>query len=178
MTTAAQGEPAPPSPLLGPVLRTLPAHLFLHEVLGRLGPTDLASLARAGRGCAAAVAATAIMQWAKRMRVSSPEYILQRLCLQNACAYAASYGNREMLALLHNTGCPWDAETAFAAASGGHLELLQWLHDHGYPWNYMTCAVAARCGHMEVLQWAREHHCPWNSTTPSYAAQTGHLAVI
>ena len=35
------------------------------EVLARLGPRDLASLAGAGRACAAAVAATALMQRAK-----------------------------------------------------------------------------------------------------------------
>ena len=69
MTTAAQVDPLPPpAPVLGPVLGTLPDLVFQQEVLKRLGPRDLASLAGAGRGCAAAVAATALMQWAKRTR--------------------------------------------------------------------------------------------------------------
>ena len=67
MTSAAQGDPPPP-PLLGPVLGILPAYLFQQEVLRRLNPTDIASLAEAGRGCAAAVAATVLMQWANARR--------------------------------------------------------------------------------------------------------------
>jgi len=84
MSTAAQGDP-PQSLLLGSVLGTLPAHLFQQEVLRRLGPTDLASLAGAGRGCAAAVAATALMQWAKREKIRTAPEHSSRLCVQNAC---------------------------------------------------------------------------------------------
>jgi len=181
MTTAEQGEAAPPSPLLGPVLGILPAHLFEQEVLQRLGPTDLASLAGASHGCAAAVAATALMQWAKRTRMTSPGYLgfpLPPLCLKEACSHAARGGNQEVLEWLHNSSCPWDESTAFAAAGGGHLEAVKWLHNHGCPWDGVTCAVAALYGHLEVLQWAREYHCPWNSLTPSWAAQGGHLAVL
>ena len=62
MTIAAQVNPPPgdppPSILLGPLLESLPNLVFQQEMLRRLGPKDLASLARAGRGCAAAVAAT------------------------------------------------------------------------------------------------------------------------
>ena len=71
MTTTAKGDP-PASLPLGPLLGNLPAHLLQQEVLRRLGPTDLASLAGAGRGCAAAVVATAIMQWAKRAKMEPP----------------------------------------------------------------------------------------------------------
>ena len=179
-TTAAPGDP-PPSLLLGPLLGTLPADLLQQEVLRRLGPTDLASLAGAGRGCAAAVAATALMVWARRAKLTAPwhlGYYLPPLCLKEACSHAARCGNRLALEWLHNTGCPWDARTACAAARGGHLEVVTWLHTNDCPWGFMPCAHAAAGGHLEVLQWTHEHHCPWDSFTPAWAAEGGHLAVL
>jgi hypothetical protein len=140
MTTTALGDP----PLLGPFLGSLPADLFQQEVMRRLGPRALASLAGAGRGCAAAVAATALMQWAERVKsTTAPEHLghtLPLLCLKAACSHAARCGNREVLEWLHITGCPWDITTTCAAASGGHLELVKWLHNHGCPWNALNCA--------------------------------------
>ena len=125
-TTAAQGDPSPP-PLLGPLLGSLPDLVFQQEVLKRLGPRDLASLAGAGRGCAAAVAATALMQWAKRTkRTACGPLPLPPLCLKEACSHAASGGHREVLEWLHNNGCPWDAKTCAVAAGGGHLVVLSW----------------------------------------------------
>ena len=55
--------------------------------MARLGPTDLASLAGAWRGCAAAVAATALMRWAKYEKTLPPRripyvYPAPRLCLR------------------------------------------------------------------------------------------------
>jgi hypothetical protein len=179
MTTAAPDDPHP-SVLLAPLLEYLP-DLFQQEVLRRLGPRDLASLAGAGRGCAAAVAATALMQWAKRAKTTPPGHLMYHLpplCLKKACAYAAGGGNHLILEWLHNTGCPWDAATTCVAAGGGHLQVVQWLHNHGCPWYVLTCAYAALFGHLRVLQWAREHHCPWNSHTCQYAAQAGHLEVL
>jgi len=84
----------------------------------------------------------------------------------------------EVLEWLHNTGCPWDVVTAFAAARGGHLEVLKWAREHGCPWDEVTCARAAEGGHLAVLQWAREHHCPWNSIVCLSAAVTGQLEVL
>jgi hypothetical protein len=159
MMTASQSDRSP-SPPLGPVLGTLPAHLFQQEVLRRLGPTDLASLAGAGRGCAAAVAATALMQWAKHAKLA-PRPVHQvyypPLCLTEACSYAAHCGNREVLEWLHSTGCTWNDVTCAMAAGGGHLEVLQWARKHGCPWNWLTPTWAAYGGHLEVLQWVREN---------------------
>jgi len=165
--------------LLGPVLGTLPAHLLHTEVLRRLGPKDLASLAGAGRGCAAAVAATELMRWAKRAKRAPPEHHvhLPPLCLRAACSYAARGGDREVLEWLHNTGCTLDADTCACAAESGHLAVLQWARNFGCPWDSRTCAYAARYGHLEVLQWAREHGCPWGGTC-AYAARGGHLEVL
>ena len=119
--------------------------LFLKEVLQRLGPSDLASLAGAGRGCAAAVAATALMQWAKRAKKNDP---FQRL---------------------RPFSGPWlrVKEAASRAAWGGNLEVLKWLHNTGCPWDSWTCAAAAYGGHLDVLQWAREHGCPWDERNVS-----------
>jgi hypothetical protein len=174
MTTVAQGDP----PLLGPFLGSLPTDLFQQEVLRRLGPRALDPLAGAGRGCAAAVEATALMQWAKRAKSATSPAHYAPLCLKEACSHAAGGGNRDVLEWLHNTGCPWDAKTCASAARGGHLEVLRWAREHGCPWDAMTCAYAARCGHLRVLQWAREHHCPWGTATPAWAAAGGHLAVL
>ena len=179
MTTAALGDPPPSPSLLGPVLGNLPADLVQQEVLRRLGPRALASLAGTGRGCAAAVAATALMQWATLAKRTSVAYgLIQRFCVQTACSIAACYGNQGVLEWLHNTGCPWDVVTAFAAARGGHLEVLKWAREHGCPWDEVTCARAAEGGHLAVLQWAREHHCPWNSIVCLSAAVTGQLEVL
>ena len=137
MTTAALGDP-PTSPLLGPLLGSLPDLVFQQEVLKRLGPMALASLAGAGHGCAAAVAATALMQWAKHAKLTRPVQFgcyLPSLCLKEACLRAAHDGKQEVLEWLHNTGCPWDATTTFAAAGGGDLEMLQWARERGCPWN-------------------------------------------
>jgi hypothetical protein len=120
MTTAAAQDDPPPSALLAPLLEYLP-DLVLKEVL--LGPRDLASLAGAGRQFASAVAATALMQWAKRAKMAADgglfAFAFTQLCLAEACSYAARGGNQEVLEWLHNTGCPWNAETACAAAGSG-----------------------------------------------------------
>ena len=139
-------------------------------MLPRLGPTDLAWLAGAGRGCAAAVAATALMRWAKDQN--------QWLCLGEACSIAAHGGHQGVLTWLHNTGCPWGEQTSAAAAAGGHLEVLKFLRTAGCPWNEDTCAAAAREGFLEVLQWAREHQCPWDERTTENAAENDHPTLL
>jgi hypothetical protein len=186
MTTSAQDDPLP-SMLLGPMLEHLP-DLFQKEVLRRLGPTDLASLAGVGRGCAAAVASTALMLWAKHAKLTPRWYFgfyLPPLCMRLACLHAARGGHREVLEWLHMTGAPWGATTCAIAAMGGHLAVLQWAREHGCTWDPDlaawdpdTCAQAARSGHLRVLQWARKHHCPWNWWTPAWAAAGGHLEVL
>jgi len=97
---------------------------------------DLARLGRVSHGCRAAVAATALMQWAKHEIEAPPGLFRRRHCLSltDACSMAAR---------------------------GGHLEALKWLHAHGAPWNEQTCASAVRGGHLKVFRWLREHGCPW-----------------
>jgi len=175
MTAAAQGDPPTALPL-----GNLPPYLFQQEVLRRLGPRALAMFARASHGCAAAVAATALMTWAYHTKRTVTGRIFHHppLCLEVACSHAARCGNREVLEWLHDTGCPWNVKTTCAAAGAGHLEVVKWLHNQGCPWDVWTCAYAARSEHLPFLQWAREHLCPWNWATPACAAQGGHLEVL
>ena len=154
------------------------------KVLARLGPRDLASLAGAVRGGAAAVAATALMMWAKdekhlppRPRSTAFAYPAPRLCLRQACSLAARGGHLEVLKWLHNTGCPWN-ESCYAAAAGGHLEVVNWLHSTGCTWNEWTCYAAAAGGHLEVVKWLHNAGCPWDSATCGAAASGGHLATL
>jgi hypothetical protein len=107
MMTTAQGDPPPSPPPLGPLLGNLPPDLLQQEVLRRLGPRALVFFAQASHGCAAAVAATALMQWAKCAKRAAYGHVspLQPLCLEAACSYAAGGGNREVLEWLHNNGC-------------------------------------------------------------------------
>jgi hypothetical protein len=140
-----------PSPVrvARPLLEHLP-DLFQQEVLRRLGPTDLASLAGAGRGCAAAVAASALMQWAERAKMGA--------------ALAAEGGYLEVLQWTVEHGCPWDSRTCTCAARAGQLEVLQWMREYdatGKVWNENTVRTYAG-GPMkqEVLTWLDELDAP------------------
>jgi hypothetical protein len=137
--------------------------LFQQEVLRRLGPTDLASLAGAGRGCAAAVAATALMRWAKYAK-NNPSYPCSRFGLKAAVSWAARGGYLEVLKWMRSSGCPWDTMICPYAAYGGQLDVLQWAREHHCPWDAGTCSTAAMGGHLELLQWARANRCPWYKT--------------
>jgi hypothetical protein len=172
----SRGEGVSSSPFVD-LLERLP-DFFEREVLRRLGPRDLASLAGAGRGCAAAVAATALMQWAKEENADSPSPWLPQLCWEVACSRAAERGYLEVVKWPHSTGCPCDTSSCSGAARQGHLEVLRWLREHDCPWNTMTCTAAASGGHLTVLRWARENHCPWDASTSHCAAMEGHLEVL
>jgi hypothetical protein len=159
---------------------------ILQEVLRRLGAPDLASLAGAARGCAAAVAATALMKWAKDEKNLPPRRSTYydpapRLCWREACSLAARGGHLEVVKWLDSTGCPRDDATGLAAAAGGHLEVLKWLHSvggGGARTSSWTCAVAAEGGHLEVLKWLHTTGYPCDSMTCYAAALGGRLEVL
>ena len=182
MTTAAEGDP--PFQLLLRLLE-LPDGFFQAEVLRRLGPAALASLAGAGQAWAEAVAATALMTWANHEKrfptrcFSMFDYPATQLCLREACSLAARGGHLEVLKWLHNTGCPCDTYTCRAAASGGYLEVLNWLHNQGCPWDeWNVCHAAAAGGNLEVLTWLHNSGCAWGSATCTGAACGGHLTTL
>ena len=87
-------------------------------MLARLGPRDLASLAGAGRACAAAVAATALMQRAKDETDPPPA----------AALHIPVPLSHPLLV------CPCDVLTTHCrAARGGHLATLRWVWEHHCP---------------------------------------------
>ena len=45
------------------------------------------------------------------------------------------------------------------------MEVLQLLRENDCPWDASTCHAAALGGHLAVLRWARERNCPWNAST-------------
>jgi len=162
------------------LLETCP-DLVLQEVLVLLGPKALASLAGVDRGCAAAVASTALMQWAKHVKMEDPPAetgtltdigapsvpqssinALTRLSFTTACSHAALGGNLEVLQQLLTTACPWEERTLCGlAALGGHLGVLHWLHNNGVHIDHLTIVCAARGGHLNVLEWLLEQCFPW-----------------
>jgi hypothetical protein len=88
---------------------------------------------------AATVAATALMKWAKRAKMTPPEHLLPRyllefqgtpLCSGNACSYAAHGGDREALEWPHDNGCPWECWDDVCGRwwrAPGHVVAQPWL---------------------------------------------------
>jgi len=86
------------SPLLGPLLDDL-GELFEAEVLKRLNPTDLALLARVGRGCRDAVRASGL----SRAGVKGGEFPLD---------VKDFVGSVKLLTWAKESGgCPWSERT-------------------------------------------------------------------
>ncbi|PNH10872.1 hypothetical protein TSOC_002393 [Tetrabaena socialis] len=78
-------------------------------------------------------------------------------------AAAAANGNLPVVAWLVEVLGAATALTAGVyadAASSGSAELLAWLHQHGCPWDASVLASAAREGSEEQLEWLVERGCP------------------
>jgi hypothetical protein len=177
-------------PLLDRLLEKLP-EVLERFVLPELDPTDLAMLARAGKGWRATVVSSNLPCAGKtagsRLKLDAFCRSFQRLAWAKAngcpwnekvCSNAARGGHVDVLRWARENECPWDEWTCAYAARGGHLNVLEWARDHDCPWNPSTCAYAARGGHIHVLQWAREHDCPWDPFTCLSATEGGHLDVL
>jgi hypothetical protein len=124
-----------------------------------------------------------------------------------ACGLAAHNGHLEIVRFLHESHCPWDADTICAAAAkSGNMKLLQYLKQEGCvfseevmstaaergdlrmcqylcaeqcPWEGSACSSAAKRGHVDTLRWLHEQGCPWDSREVGItAALSGHLSVI
>ncbi|PNH03799.1 Ankyrin repeat domain-containing protein, partial [Tetrabaena socialis] len=78
-------------------------------------------------------------------------------------AGAARSGSAELLAWLHQHGCPWDASVVAAAASTGSEEQLEWLVERGCPMgeNGAPYLQALENGDLAVLACLRRLGCPW-----------------
>lgn len=96
----------------------------------------------------------------------------------NKMVKAFEYGNVDVLAYLHNTGIPWNANSILVAAEHGHLSCLQYAHEHGCPWDKWTTYQASLHGHFECLQYACENECVCDRETCAAAAAAGRLDVL
>jgi hypothetical protein len=128
-------------------------------------------------------------------------------CDVRACMYAAVAGDLETVRFLHESGCPWDADSmvelgagsgsvellrylkqqgcAFnaqvmtAAAAKGHTQLCQFLRAEQCPWDARACENAARGGSVHTLHWWHEQGCPWDvDAILTVAAKSGHTAIL
>jgi len=150
-------------PLLDQLLEKLP-EVLESFVLPKLDPTDLAMLARAGKGWRAMVVYSNLPRAGS---TAGPRLMLDAFC-----------GSVQRLAWAKANGCPLNEKVCSNAARGGQLDVLRWARKRGCPWGPRTCANAAKGGHLHVLQWAREHDCPWDAVTCAFAAEGGHLDVL
>ena len=121
------------SPLLGPLLDDL-SEVFEAEVLKTwLNPTDLALLARVGRGCRDAVRSSG-------MPIAGVKGGAFPLDVKDFV------GSVELLAWAKASGCPWNEWICAYAARHGHLDVLKWAREHECPWDRQTCATPLWAG--------------------------------
>ncbi|PNH11604.1 Ankyrin repeat domain-containing protein [Tetrabaena socialis] len=98
-------------------------------------------------------------------------------------ACAAEQGHLPVVAWLVETlgaTLALTASVSLFAAHSGSAELLAWLHQHGCPWNASTFAKAAIAGSEEQLEWLVEHGCPMGDDGAPYrqALGNGDLAML
>ncbi|PNH08701.1 Ankyrin repeat domain-containing protein, partial [Tetrabaena socialis] len=87
-------------------------------------------------------------------------------------ASAATSGKRELLAWLHDRGCPWDQGTFEAAAAAGCEEQLEWLAACGCPMgeNGRSYALAARNSDLATLRCLQRLGCPLGAESGGHFA--------
>jgi len=95
----------------------------------------------------------AMMQWLRKHGCPWDE---------DACCYAALYGNLIVLQWLRASGCPWGTRTLAYAAWHGHIHVMEWARANGCAWDATACALAAQHNQLPTLQWLRAHGCPWD----------------
>ncbi|PNH03309.1 Ankyrin repeat domain-containing protein [Tetrabaena socialis] len=78
-------------------------------------------------------------------------------------AASYSYSSAELVAWLHQHGCPWDASVFGTAAGSGSEEQLEWLVEHGCPMgeNGAPYRQALHSADMAMLACLRRLGCPW-----------------
>ncbi|PNH10621.1 Superoxide dismutase [Mn], mitochondrial, partial [Tetrabaena socialis] len=100
-----------------------------------------------------------------------------------AAAAAAARGHLPVVAwLVEAQGADkvLSAEMFASAARSGNMELLAWLHDRGCPWDESVFAAAAHTGCEEQLEWLAGRGCPMGEDGEPYAwaAKNGDLATL
>lgn len=94
------------------------------------------------------------------------------------CLIAAIKGSIDILEYLHNSGCPWNAETSTAAVCYSKFELLKWAHEHGCPWDTSTSRIAAKLKDPTILKWLIQNGCPTNTKVSKELAIRGDLETL
>lgn len=72
-------------------------------------------------------------------------------------AFAAMFGNMEVLKYMHTNGCPWGAS---CTASACNLEVTKYLHENGCPWDMRAYERAATYGRLDVIDYLYTNGCP------------------
>ncbi|PNH09956.1 Ankyrin repeat domain-containing protein [Tetrabaena socialis] len=96
---------------------------------------------------------------------------------------AASGGHLPVVAWLVETlgaAVALTADVTVSAAKSGSVELLAWLHQHGCPWSASVFVAAAGTGSEELLEWLVEHGCPMGDDGRPYqrALENTDLAML
>ncbi|PNH00149.1 hypothetical protein TSOC_014044, partial [Tetrabaena socialis] len=95
-------------------------------------------------------------------------------------AGAVTSGSTELLAWLHQHGCPWDASAFSAAAGWGSEEQLEWLAERGCPMGddgkpYLHALLNSDLAMLRCLQ---RLGCPWGPVGRTFTSAVSSFASI
>ena len=80
-----------------------------------------------------------------------------------ASVAAAENNDLPMLQWMEKNGYYWKVvDVAYYAARKGNIEMLAWIHQQGCPWDETATEEAARNGQFDALNWLIEHGCPYS----------------
>lgn len=94
------------------------------------------------------------------------------------CVDAISSKNLDMVKLLRENGCPWNAVMYDYPVRNKDINTVRWLIENGCPLDEGACALAANNQDVNLIEFLRENGCPWDDRTFSYAARTGNLELV
>eukprot|EP01127_Copromyxa_protea_P024653 TRINITY_DN981_c0_g1_i1.p1 TRINITY_DN981_c0_g1~~TRINITY_DN981_c0_g1_i1.p1 ORF type:complete len:390 (+),score=68.54 TRINITY_DN981_c0_g1_i1:360-1529(+) len=88
-------------------------------------------------------------------------------------------GNLQMMILVTEGGCPWDAEAFEKAAELGHLNIIEWGLEYGFT-NILerVCSGAAKGGNAEIFSWALEKGSKYPSGVRGKLIRSGNHEAI
>jgi hypothetical protein len=82
--------------------------------------------------------------------------------------FAVMSGKPEVVAWLHQMGCPRAANACSTAAGYGHFAILQSMRANGYPWDSQVYVRAARADRLDIFMWALDNDCPYDIQAYEY----------
>jgi hypothetical protein len=117
-------------------------------------------------------------------------WLMRRGCTldSEAYAYAAEYGQWDMLKVLRAEGLEWGFSwlrprsghaPCSLAIEKGNLEAMRWLYENGCPQSSTFLGdLAAEGGSVEALRYAKEQDCEFTEDLINSAARGGHVPVL